>query len=175
MRARDVKKLRFLPPVTQALCKYIDQGIENMPHQKRDPLSVLAHTFQVISFLLFFVCLSQKGFYDSTTDSPKESLLLLMIGILGPLDGIFAWFANPILFVAYLFFYLKRFNWSIFFGVIAFLLISSFFLNTTVIVNEGGTRAEVIGYGLGFWLWMASSVFSITAALIEKINQTLKA
>lgn len=141
-----------------------------MSNQTKQPLNVLAHIFQAISIILFFTCLSQKAYYLSGHYLPVESFLLLVVGVLGPFYGIFAWFANPFLLISYIFFYIKRFNLSILFGFFALLLICSFFLTKTIIAGNNGAKATIINYGLGFWLWMASSIIAIAAGCFGKAD-----
>ncbi len=135
------------------------------------PLNISAHVFQAFSIILFFICLTQKAYFLSGGHGAVDSIFALIFGILGVLEGIFAWYANPILFLSYLFFYIKSYNWSIFLGFIAFLLMASFFLNKTILVADSAARVSIIGYGLGFWLWLGSSFASIIAACIGKANQ----
>lgn len=142
-----------------------------MSDQMNPPLYLLAHVFQACSILLFLACLTQKAYYLHGSHAPADSLYLLVIGAFGLLDGIFAWYANPVLFLSYLFFYIKRFNWSILLGFLALLLMASFFLSKTMIVSDGGTRAPIIAYGLGFWLWMASAVVAIVAGCLGQADQ----
>ncbi len=137
----------------------------------KQPLYLIAHAFQACSIFLFLICLSQKAYYLSGNHPPVDSLYLLLIGVFGLLDGIFAWYANPILFLSYLFFYIKRFNWAIILGAVALLLMASFFLCKTMLVSENGARAAIVGYGLGFWLWIGSSAVAIVAGSIGKADQ----
>ena len=141
-----------------------------MSNRTNQPLIVLAHVCQAISIILFFSCLTQKAYYLSGSYAPVESLLAFVLGSLGPFYGIFAWFANPFLFISYIAFYIKRFNWSMLSGFLALLLIFSFFLNKTIIAGDSGGKATIINYGLGFWLWMASSVMAIAAACFGKAD-----
>jgi hypothetical protein len=135
------------------------------------PLNIFAHVFQACSIILFLICLTQKAYFLSGNYGAVDSIHALIFGIVGILEGIFAWYANPILFLSYLFFYIKRYNWSIILGLISLLLMASFFLTKTILVDDSAARVPIIGYGLGFWLWLGSSIASIMAACIGKANQ----
>jgi hypothetical protein len=148
----------------------MNHGIEYMQSRKEKVIKILAHMLQALGLLLFYMCLFQDSFYRSKGYPTEDSAALLVIGYFGLLDGIVAWFANPALLAAWIYFYLKRFKISLFFSFLAFCLIVSFFFQKTISVNEAGTMAEITGYGLGFWLWLASSVASTVAAIIGTIS-----
>jgi hypothetical protein len=148
----------------------MNHGLGTMLQEKENVLNKTAHIIQGLSFLFFFACLFQDGYYRSNGYPPENSATLLALGVFGLLDGIVAWLANPALLAAWVCFYFKRFNISLWLGILAFILIISFLLHTTIIANEGGTRVEIIGYGLGFWLWLVSSLTTIVAALLGILN-----
>ncbi len=50
----------------------------------------------------------------------------------------------------------------------ALAIAASFMLAKTVVSNEGGVPMDIVGYATGYWLWLASMVVALMAALAKK-------
>jgi O-antigen ligase len=56
------------------------------------------------------------------------------------------------------FFLIKQPKISLPLSLITFLLSLSYLSVSTITVNEGGGKAAITSYGLGYYLWLASSI-----------------
>jgi hypothetical protein len=115
-------------------------------------------TIVLASIALFVVCLTQDGFYIEGPNPRAwaSGFYLFLLGWLGLLSGTIAWFANPLLISAWVLFWLRRYWIALALGVAALFCALSFLNVDTVVVSEAPTFAKVTGYGLGYWLWIAS-------------------
>jgi hypothetical protein len=87
------------------------------------------------------------------------------IGILnGKTDGI-GWLGNPLFLLGTLRVLMgKRRRTTALLAVAVGLSLASFTLKE-VLINEGGTTSNVVGYKLGFWLWMAAIWFNLFVSI----------
>jgi hypothetical protein len=121
----------------------------------------------VASVALFLVCLTLDGFY---IDRPGASAAqaaseLLVTGWLGLLAGIIAWLANPLLLAGWVLFALRQDGIALGLGLAALFCALSFLSVETVLDSDAG-YFKVIEYGLGYWLWVASTaVITLGAGL----------
>jgi hypothetical protein len=46
----------------------------------------------------------------------------------------------------------------------------SFLFCKTIVSDEAGNRSRITGYGLGYWLWLASAAVLLAASLVEVIG-----
>lgn len=121
----------------------------------------------LLSVGIFVASLLGNGFYIARNgNSPFASgAILLLMGWLGLLDGIVAWFANPLLLISWCYCaFGKAGQVALGFAGIAFLLAASFLLCQSVTDNPSGIRSDVTEYGWGYGLWMTSIVVAILAA-----------
>ena len=126
--------------------------------------------FLFISIGLYLISLTQKSYCTPGTCEYFSGLLSLIFGWIGILMlhiPAFPWLANPILLASWVLFK-KKPKTSNILSIIAFILMLSFLLVDEIIDNEGGTTAKVISYGLGYWLWVLSSLIMIAGNLIFK-------
>jgi len=113
-----------------------------------------------ISVLCYLACLTLPAYYIGAQFEPQMAYAALMIGWLGPLDGHFSWYANPLFLLALIF--VNRPQRSSTLGFIAFALAVSFLFHKNIIVSEAPTYEVIISYGWGYGLWVTSlAVFSI--------------
>jgi len=124
-----------------------------------------------LSMALFAVCLANDGYYISGASprawSPAWGLLL--VGWIGILSGGAAWLANPVLFLAWFMFYSGRYWRAALLALIAAALILSFLSVKMVIASEATTYAKVIGYGPGYWLWLASALVLLIGSILQAL------
>lgn len=66
--------------------------------------------------------------------------------------------ANPLLFISWLLLLIKQPKISTPLSLMAFLLSLSYLSVSTITVNEGGGKAAITSYSLGYYLWLASSI-----------------
>ncbi|MGV6398098.1 hypothetical protein ACTUVN_004607 [Pseudomonas caspiana] len=126
---------------------------------KKYNLSIL-HPYMwltLLSILCFVSCIWLPAFYQGKRI--VESDFLLLFGWLGPLDGHFAWFANPIYLVALVYWTERRFILSVILAWIAVALTASFLFAKTALINiSTGTDADdvITGLGWGYYLWLTA-------------------
>ncbi|GEP49954.1 hypothetical protein FNO01nite_06260 [Flavobacterium noncentrifugens] len=56
-------------------------------------------------------------------------------------------------------------------GFIGLLCSLSFLYYDGILTNEGGTKSEIVSYGLGYWLWVLSSLTFFCGTLIIYLRQ----
>jgi hypothetical protein len=78
--------------------------------------------------------------------------------------SVLAWWANPVLLAAWLTIFSRARGPAIILTMIALLLASSFLFMKTV-PGGGAEDQEIVGVGLGYWLWLASLGAAFVAAL----------
>jgi len=88
-----------------------------------------------------------------------------------------AWFANPLLLLSVVLLLLNRSGMALATSAASVILATTTFLIHKAPFNEAGHMADVVGYGPGFYLWLASisaillaSVLSIT---LSKAKHTI--
>ncbi len=89
----------------------------------------------------------------------------LLIGWGAMAVNCYAWFANPLLLVAWV---LRLTKWrliAIVFAVLSLLLMLTFLRFDSMLINEAGGTERILRIGLGYWLWIASAGFAIVPAL----------
>lgn len=119
-----------------------------------------------ISVVLYVMCLTQDGYYidgpDPTAWSPAYGLLIS--GWLGLFVGVFAWLANPLLFASWFLLAISKHRAAFLVSLGAFLFAMSFLLHSEVISSTKPTYSKIIGYGIGYWLWIASVLILVVGA-----------
>ena len=134
----------------------------------------LSRIFLLLSLALYVACLPFDTFCVPTGCDNWPSWATLLFGWLmtdaGSANS--TWFANPLLFVGWLGMLkpFRRYNpgkiIAALAGYAALALTVSFYFAETVVSNEGGIAQPITGYGLGYWLWVASAAaFAIAATL----------
>ena len=129
------------------------------------------------SIALFAVCLVNDGYYIDGPD-PRAwapSWGLLLFGWIGIFSGTVAWLANPVMFLAWIKFFSGRYRTATLFAAIAAALILSFLLTKTVVSSETPTYSKVVGYGVGYWFWLASAVALLIGSLLEWVRSKRRA
>ena len=87
-----------------------------------------------------------------------------------------AWFANPLLLASIILLSLNRSRMALATSTASLILAATTFLIQKASFNEAGHMANVVGYGLGFYLWIASmsailltSVLSMTVGKAKRV------
>ena len=128
--------------------------------------SKFAKTGLWISLALYVICLTQDGYYIDGADPEAWSPAygLLFIGWIGIFAGMFAWLANPLLFASWFLLATSRHRAAFFVSLGALLFAMSFLLHSEVISSAAPTYSRIIGYGMGYWLWIASALILVVGA-----------
>jgi hypothetical protein len=117
----------------------------------------LSYIGVTISVGVFVVALFNDGFYLDL-DEPRAWAPGWAELLFGWMSASLAWLANPCLFIAWVFALRRQTFIAAGLALFATGLALSFLLVDEMIVNEGGGTAKITGYGLGYWLWLASAV-----------------
>lgn len=125
-------------------------------------------TLLMLSLGLYVASLFSDGFYIQTAHARDATIgwALLQFGWLSLFYGIFAWLANPLFIAGWMMLVLHQKRVAAIFAVTALACSSSFLLCQTVITQEAGSPELIDGYGLGYWLWLASPAVLVAASLV---------
>jgi hypothetical protein len=122
-------------------------------------MNISSRPFFWLSTVLFAVCLTQDGYYIAGNNPRAWSpaLGLLLLGWIGLGQLVFAWIANPLMILAWLFSWKSRPGRALLCSTLALLFMASFLFEKRILSDENGRSSAIAGYGLGYWLWMASA------------------
>lgn len=109
-----------------------------------------------ISIALFVASLTQTAV--NMGSDYMLSIACILLGWAEVFEGGIAWLANPLLFISWLFLLIKQPKISFPLSLITFILSLSYLSVSTITVNEVGGKAAITSYGLGYYLWLASSI-----------------
>jgi hypothetical protein len=85
------------------------------------------------------------------------------LGVLGfILSGTLAWLANPLLWLSWGSFLVKKTRYAGSLAGAALLFMLSFLFMKTL--PQGDSSAPIVGYGPGYWLWLGSAVLVLVGA-----------
>lgn len=128
----------------------------------------------LLSIALFISSLFLVPIQTSANKEPVIGLFLLLWGWLGPLDAVFAWYANPLLFLAWRNYWRGETNLAFRKGIFSAVLASTYLLHKSVLLDEGGGRAMIVSYNLGYWLWLASPIALLVACALSNKGRLLR-
>jgi hypothetical protein len=124
----------------------------------------------VLAAVLF---LSPLGFNTLILSRGDSSFLIGFACLLFGFSYV-AWFANPLFLVSVVFLSLNRSGMALATSTASLILAATTFLIQKAAYNEAGDMANVVGYGLGFYLWIASiSVILLTSGLSTKAKRVI--
>lgn len=118
----------------------------------------------MLSVILFAASLRQDAFCVSGICSDWQGWNILLFGALSHTS----WFANPLLGVAWIATLFARRIPALILSLTALALAGSFMFETSVITNEAGMANPITGLRAGYWLWLASMVFAVIAAVFAR-------
>ena len=99
---------------------------------------------------------------------------MLCIGWIGIFGGVYAWLANPILLVAWTFILFHRNGRATILLIASLGLALSFLREKHWERDESGMHtANITGYGLGYWLWIASIGIALIGCVFAMISEHL--
>ena len=121
-----------------------------------------------VSIAIYFLCLTQATYYTrvTSTGSLDPGWMALLFGWLGLLVGVFAWLGNIFLFISWYEYFKEKYLNSLVWAVLALFISLSFLLYQEILTDEGGGKSPITGYGLGYWLWLISELFTVVSATI---------
>jgi hypothetical protein len=112
----------------------------------------------ICSIVLFISSLTQSFIaINGSKEGPGIAALIfgwLGIVILNP--PALCWLANPILFVAWVYFKKGKSSLSLVLSLGATILSASFLLSNSIIIDEGGGSRPITAYEAGYWLWLSA-------------------
>lgn len=125
----------------------------------------------VLAAVLFLSSLGLKTLLLSHGDSSfLPGFVCLLFGF-----SYVAWFANPLFVASIILLSINRSGMALVTSTASVILAATTFLIQKAPFNEAGHMANVVGYGLGFYLWIASmcvivltSVFSATVGKAKR-------
>jgi hypothetical protein len=122
----------------------------------------------VLTAVLF---LSSLGFNTLILSQGDSSFLMGFVCLLFGFSYL-AWYANPLFLVSITLLSLNRSHMALATSTASAILAGTTFLIQKVPYNEAGHMADVVGYGLGFYLWIASmSVILLTSVLSTTLGK----
>jgi hypothetical protein len=127
-----------------------------------------ARAYAGVSILLFALSLTQRGFYTDRDagDGWQPSIAILLTGCLGVCTGIPAWLANPAVIASWILMQnrTKR-RMAVICAAGSILIALTFLMQKKILVDEAGNDATITGYGLGYWMWIASMAVSLIGCI----------
>ena len=127
---------------------------ENLTQKEIKSLRIMV---LILSCLLFIISLTQTAYVTEPTDSiASHAFVALLTGWLNFMGPGISWFANPLLIVSWVLLLNNKINFSLISSFIAVLFCLSFLLFDKIALDEAVNYGEILGYGNGYWLWLAS-------------------
>ena len=114
--------------------------------------------------------LGSLGFKTLILSQGDSSFLMGFVCLLFGFSYV-AWYANPLVLLSIILLSLNRSGMAVATSIASLILAATTFLIQKVPYNEAGHMANVVGYGLGFYLWIASiSVVFLTSVLSTTVR-----
>jgi hypothetical protein len=121
------------------------------------------------SVICYIISLCVPAFYfrrDNLTQA-CFGLAALISGIFGLLGGYFCWLANPVIIAVWVAARNRKPGVVILGALLACGLCLSFLGLHSILVDEAGNHARIVGLGLGFWLWLLTPLLMIFHGLFS--------
>lgn len=126
-----------------------------------------------LSIGLLIIALTQKCY--CTTSLCGDSIAVFIFGIFGIFFGgaALCWLANPLLILSWIL--IKNNKLSLILSLLSTLIAISFLLFDEIIDDEAGNYRKIVGYELGYWLWVSSNCIMLLGNfLIRTTNNALQ-
>lgn len=120
----------------------------------------------LVSPMLFALSWFLPGFYTKQTHQPHNSFELLITGWLGIFALHFSWLANP-LYLGALIARISSPRNSAILAILAFCMALEFLLHSSILADEGGGTATIMGVGWGYYLWLMSFMTLASSSLAK--------
>jgi hypothetical protein len=126
-----------------------------------------------MSLGLFAISLLCDGFYVDGPSPRAWSLGFgeLIAGWYAALEGVYAWWANPLLLAAWMTFRSRSTIPSTLCSIVALGAMGSFLRIHRIEVSEAGNSARITGYGAGYWIWISSGLVLLAGNIIRRVRQ----
>jgi hypothetical protein len=120
----------------------------------------------VASIAFFIACLFARGYYVDRLDprAQAEGWKLLVFGWIAIASGTLAWLGNPALFVSWSLLAAKKPGLSLYSAIIGCVFVLTFLFERAVPTGEAPELSLIVGYGMGYWLWLTSAVLQVVAS-----------
>jgi hypothetical protein len=121
-----------------------------------------------LSISIYCVSLMCECFYQfPSNDDTSVGYCLLFMGWIGIYWDYYAWLANPVLFVSW-FYMQKKIKISFVISVVSCAFMLSFLSYKTILARAMPSvmHSLIVGYGAGYWLWLASGVVMLIGNII---------
>jgi hypothetical protein len=126
----------------------------------------------ILSCLLFIISLTQTAYITEPADSiASHGFVALLTGWLNFMGPGISWFANPLLIVSWILLFNNKIKLSLISSFIAILFCLSFLLFDKITLDEAVNYGEILGYGNGYWLWLASCFIVFIGSLLINHNE----
>lgn len=122
-----------------------------------------------LSVAAFAACLTMQAFVSSDPDQAfSHGGTLLALGWLGILLGHIGWLANPLYVVAIIFTLDRNGRVAAALATCAIVTALTFAVTNSIKVSGGGTL-HILHLAPGYWLWIASMVLCLLAAVAQTL------
>ena len=130
----------------------------------------------VYAFILFVAAALTPAFYVCVSDDSQRAhgiagLVPLLLGWLGPTEGVFSWYANPFLIAAIIFLRRNR-TPPLWMSAPGLLLVLTAFVPFSFPINEAGPAWPVCGLGIGYFLWLGTAFLVFAASIAPSAVRT---
>jgi hypothetical protein len=128
----------------------------------------MSRTILCLSVFCYLCSLPQDCYYVDLFDPRAWSpgWVLLVFGWLGIPFGYLMWIANPLLYASWYCCLCNKYEKALLCSLIALVLMLSFLLCKRVVVGDSPMYSVIIGYGVGYYLWVASGVLVVIAGFL---------
>lgn len=124
-----------------------------------------------LSISLFMFSLFRNCYLvDNKETVGSFGLVAFLLGLFNASQSFVVWFANPLYSYSIVLFFLNN-KKSVVFSFLALILGLSFLFLDKVIINEGGTQGQVVGYLSGYWHWISSMAVLFLGSLLYFLDQ----
>ncbi len=123
-----------------------------------------------VSIGLMLFALTQEAY--CTAEGCMHSMMAFIFGIFGMFIGgneTLAWFANPLLILAWLFIKYRKVSFLL--SLSSTLIAVSFLMFDEVVITEAGHSSMITRYTLGYWLWIGSHAVMVLGNVLIMINE----
>jgi hypothetical protein len=118
---------------------------------------------------LYAISLACPSFYVTDGSEPPKSFMtgaeLLFFGPFAVIQGMFAWFANPLMLLAWIFFARGKVGIAAASAVLALPIALSFLIHRRF--HDGSGMNTITSSGVGYWLWLAAAVATLVAVVLS--------
>ncbi len=115
--------------------------------------------------LFVLSCCSNVFIFEEGDSSFLFGLICLLFGF-----EHLSWYANPALFGAWIFCFLRKYRLAILFAAAAFLLGFAALNVEEVPRDSSGSKTRVLGFHIGYYLWMSAHLTALVFSIWRSIS-----